>query len=328
MIQSMSLPICSDTLGEYRNWADLQQEVHTLGCDGIEAIWGGEPIPDDLPAGLVRGYHLIFFHDWVDLWTGNWPALKEKYGSLDRAAAVYGGLDRETLIHRYQEDLERAMRLGAEYVVFHVSDVSMEECFTYRFSHTNNQVIDAALELINELLPGKQWPFAFLVEIQWWPGFTFTELRQTERLLDGIRYANKGILLDTGHLMNCCTDLRSQSEGAAYIGSMLDRHGSLCSMIRGVHFHQSLSGAYVQSHTGRLPEEWPVEFEQRFSVNYAHVLQIDQHRPWTDPAILPILERIEPVWLTHELTSRTRIERARAVETQRALLQMREYSIK
>ena len=47
------------------------------------------------------------------------------------------------------------MRLGAEYVVFHVSDVSMEECFTYRFSHTNNQVIDAALELINELLPGK-----------------------------------------------------------------------------------------------------------------------------------------------------------------------------
>ena len=89
MIQSMSLPICSDTLGEYRNWADLQQEVHTLGCDGIEAIWGGEPIPEDLPAGLVRGYHLIFFHDWVDLWTGNWPALKEKYGSLDRAAAVY-----------------------------------------------------------------------------------------------------------------------------------------------------------------------------------------------------------------------------------------------
>lgn len=45
MIQSMSLPICSDTLGEYRNWADLQQEVHTLGCDGIEAIWGGETHP-------------------------------------------------------------------------------------------------------------------------------------------------------------------------------------------------------------------------------------------------------------------------------------------
>lgn len=200
----------------------------------------------------------------------------------------------------------------------------MEECFTYRFSHTNDQVITAALELINELLPGKQWTFAFLVENQWWPGFTFTEPRQTERLLDGIRYANKGILLDTGHLMNCCTALRSQAEGAAYISSMLDRHGSLCSMIHGVHFHQSLSGSYVQSHTGRLPEDWPEEFEQRFSINYAHVLRVDQHRPWTDPSILPILERIQLTWLTHELTSRTRAERARAVALQQALLQKRE----
>lgn len=324
MIQSMSLPLCSDVLGEYQDWADLQQEVHTLGCDGIEAIWGGEAIPEDLPAGLVQGYHLLFFQDWVDLWNGNWPALQEKYGSLERAAAVYGGLDQETLLRQYRQDLERAKRLGAQYVVFHVSDVSMQECFTYRFSHTDNQVIDAALELINELLPGKQWPFAVLVENQWWPGFTFTEPSQTQRLLDGIRYANKGILLDTGHLMNCCTELRSQSEGAAYISAMLDRHGELGAMIRGVHFHQSLSGRYVKRHTGRLPEQWPEEFRQRFAVNYDHILRIDQHQPWTDPAILPVLERIQPTWLTHELTSRTRRERAQAVAVQRALLRKRE----
>ena len=59
MIQNMSLPLYSDTLREYRDWADLQREVYTLGCDGIEAIWGGEPIPEDLPAGLVRGLSLI-----------------------------------------------------------------------------------------------------------------------------------------------------------------------------------------------------------------------------------------------------------------------------
>lgn len=324
MIQSMSLPLYSGTLREYRDWADLQQEVQDLGCDGIEAIWGGEAVLEDLPAGLVQGYHLIFFHDWVDLWNGNWLALTEKYGSLDQAAAVYGGLDRETLLHQYREDLERAKRLGAQYVVFHVSDVSMEECFTYRFSHNNDQVITAALELINELLKGEQWPFAFLVENQWWPGFTFTEPSQTQRLLDGIHYANKGILLDTGHLMNCCAELQNQAEGAAYISTILDRHGSLCSMIRGVHMHQSLSGAYVKSHTGRLPEAWPASFEERFAVNYAHVLQIDQHQPWTDAAILPILERIEPAWLTHELTSRTREKRASAIAVQQALLQRKE----
>ena len=62
----------------------------------------------------------------------------------------------------------------------------------------------------------------------------------------------------------------------------------------------------------------------RFSINYAHVLQIDQHRPWTDPAILPVLERIDPTWLTHELTSRARAERVQAVETQQVLLRKRE----
>lgn len=324
MIQSMSLPLSSDTLREYQDWADLQQEVQALGCDGIEAIWGGGAIPEDLPAGLVQGYHLIFYHDWVDLWNENWPALKEKFGSLDQVAAIYGGLGREALLRQYRQDLERAKRLGAGYVVFHVSDVSLEECFTYRFSHTSDQVITAALECINELLPGEQWPFAFLVENQWWPGFTFTDPKRTERLLDGICFADKGILLDTGHLMNCCTALGSQAEGVAYIRSMLDRHGSLCAMIRGVHFHQSLSGPYVQSHKGRLPEEWPKNFARRFAINYAHVLQIDRHQPWTDPAILPVLDRIGPAWLTHELTSRTRAERARAVKIQQALLQKRE----
>lgn len=238
--------------------------------------------------------------------------------------AIYGGLSRETLLRQYREDLERAERLGAQYVVFHVSDVSMEECFTYRFSHSNDQVITAALELINELLTGKQWTFVFLVENQWWPGFTFTEPSQTQRLLDGIHYANKGILLDTGHLMNCCAELQNQAEGAAYISAILDRHGSLCSMIRGIHFHQSLSGSYVKSHTGRLPKAWPASFEERFAVNYAHVLQIDQHQPWTDAAILPVLERIKPAWLTHELTSRTREKRASAIAVQQALLQKKE----
>lgn len=89
------------------------------------------------------------------------------------------------------------MNLGAHYVVFHVSDVSLEEGYTYRWLHTNQEVIDAAVEVVNLILGEERWPFEFLVENQWWPGFTFTEPEETARLLEGIRFAGKGILLDT-----------------------------------------------------------------------------------------------------------------------------------
>lgn len=326
MIHTMSLPLHSDSLKEYKGWDDLRQELDALGCDGVEGIWGGEALPQDVPAGLVQGYHLIFYPDWVDLWNENKPALEEKFGSLEQAAAVYGGIGPETLFRQYWEDLERAAALGARYVVCHVSNVSMEECFTYRFRYDNTEVIKTALELINALLTKRDWPFEFLVENQWWPGFTFTEPKETAYLLDGIAGSRKGIMLDVGHLMNTCTDLKTQAEGAAYVSKMLAAHGSLVSMVRGVHLHQSLSGAYVRTHAGSLPQEWSFDFEERFAACYAHVLHIDQHQPWTDPAIVPILEQIDPAYLTHELTScTTRTQRAAAVTLQqRTLLRKRD----
>ena len=120
--------------------------------------------------------------------------------------------------------------------------------------------------------------------------------------------------------MNACTGLKSEAEGADYIRRMLNRHGSLATWVRGVHLHQSLSGAYVKAHTGLLPAGLPEDYGERFGVSYQHILQIDQHRPWTDPAILPVLEQIGPRYLTHELSSRGRVARAEAVGAQTRLL--------
>lgn len=320
MIQSVSLPLCAAVREEYGGWGGLREELEELGCDGIEAIWGGEDIPPDFPPGLLGGYHLTFFPDWLDFYREDAPALLAKYGSMEAARRFYGGLGAETLLNLYRADLARARALGARYVVFHMSDVSIEEGYTYRWLHENREVIDASVEIINTLLDGESWPFAFLVENQWWPGFTFTEPDQTARLLEGIHYPDKGILLDTGHLMNTNRELTSQVQGARYISDMLDRHGALAGQVRGVHLHQSLSGAYVKAHTGFLPPDLPEDCVERFCVNYGHILEIDQHRPWTDPAILPVLERISPEFLTHELQAGSRSRRRQAVRIQRDLL--------
>lgn len=315
MIQLMSLPLGEQTKQEYRDWSELSAELSALGCGGVEAIWCGEAFPAGFPRALAVGYHLTFFADWLDLWLGNEAALAEKFGSLDAAAAFYGGLDRETLLAHYRADLDRAQSLGAEYVVFHVSDVSIEETYTYRWRHSSAQVLSAAAEVIALLLEGRAPSFDFLVENQWWPGFTFTAPEETGELLSAIPWPRKGIMLDTGHLMNTAPHLQTQREGAAYIRQMLLRHGPLCGSIRGVHLHQSLSGPYVRSHTGALPP-LPGDYLSRFSAGYRHILSIDRHESWTDPAVAGLLQEISPRYLVHELTGRDRPSRRRAVQRQ------------
>ena len=186
----MSLPMTASVLTEY---GDLEEACRSCGCDGLEGVWGGEELPCTVPQALHVGYHLTFYPDWLDFWRGDRAALTEKFGSEEVWRSFYGGPEgRETLLRLYREDLDRAVTWGARYVVFHVSDVSVEEGFTYHWRHTHEEVIDAAAAVINLLLGDRAWPFDFLVENQWWPGFTFTEPELTRRLLDGIRAAYPG----------------------------------------------------------------------------------------------------------------------------------------
>lgn len=318
MKKLISLAAVSSILEEYGDFKGLEQSCRALGCDGYELIWGGEALPSRLPSELTYGYHLTFFPDWLDFWRGDEDALREKYGNREVWRAFYGGDSRETLLRLYREDLDRAVELGAPYVVFHTSDVSIEEGYTYRWRHSHEEVIDASAEVLNLLLEGQKGEFALLVENQWWPGLTFTDPKETARLLDAIRYPNKGIMLDTGHLMNCNTALRTQKEGAEYISAMRKLHGEYSSLVRGIHLHHSLSGAYVEENTGFLPADLPPpeDSDARFGYSYGHILKIDQHLPWTDPVVRELVEEIAPDWLVHELSAPNRAARERAVETQ------------
>lgn len=322
MWEMMSLPMSADGLSEYGDPAGLREELHALGLQGVEAVWAMEPIPERFLQGLAVGYHLTFFTDWLDLYREDRGALTEKFGSLDRARDFYGGLGPDYLIQFYREDLERARALGARYTVFHMSDVSIEEGYTYRWRHTREEVIDAAAQVVNALLPAQDAEFDFLMENQWWPGFTMTDPALTERMLDVVKYPRKGIMLDTGHLMNTNPDLVTEQDGVAYIHRMLDAHGGLCQYIRGLHLHQSLSGAYVREHTGAVPAELPKDCVEQFGFCYGHILQIDRHQPWTIPEAASIVERIQPDYLTHELAAGTAAERRRAISAQRRALRL------
>ncbi len=319
MIQLINMPLVDDVLEEYGDSNQLRHLCENYGCEGIEAIWGGQACKFSVENSLIKGWHLGFYCDWLDFWNGNQEALKIKFGNEKYWKSFYGADSKEDLLKMLSEDLERAEKSGAEYVVFHISDVSIEEGYTYKWLHTDEEVVDKSAEIINLLLDGKNYKFKFLMENLHWAGFTFTNPRITKRLLQKVNYKNKGIILDIGHLLCTNLELRNESDAIEYINKMLDEHDILCRYIKGIHLHQSLSGLYVKENTGFLPE-LPKDYWEKFSVGYKHILNIDTHKPFTHKGIKDIIERIKPDYLVHELAAANRKEKERALKIQTGIL--------
>lgn len=270
------------------------------GFDGVELMVFDEDLRGIVPKERVYGIHMAFFPFWYDFWRGNQKALTDEFGSSGEWERYYGGPTRDALLERFRRDLRAAERYHAEYVVFHVSEASIEESFTGRYRKSDESVIDAACELLNTLFDGApaDGP-ALLLENLWQPGLTFTKPDMTRRLLDGIQYPNKGLLLDTGHLFHTDESIRTQQEGLAYIHRMLDRHGALCEYIRGMHLNQSITGAYckaVREHPPVLAESYAERSRQMFE----HAFKVDLHQPFTCRGVKQLIERVEPEYLTFE----------------------------
>jgi hypothetical protein len=230
-----------------------------------------------------------------------------------------GGGGRQAIIDRYRAQLEFAKSVGAEYVVFHVSDVSLQEAVSYRFLHSDEEVIKASLELINAVLGKRRYPFCFFVENLWWPGFNMTSPDMTRLLLDGIDYENKGIMLDTGHLLHTNTALKTEEEAVGYVHEVLDAHGDLLAYIKGVHLHQSLSGDYVRKLIQEPPKLEGAYYE-RLAAVYGHVFSIDTHKPFTGRGLRGLIERIKPAYLTREFLTDNRGEHERYLSLQNTAL--------
>ncbi len=303
MIQSMNFPLSAYCLQPFGGWEALAARVRALGLDGVEAIADPDDMAEGIPLSLVSGYHLTFYPDWLDFWRQDEKALLRKFGSWAEVEKVYRCTRPEELMEQFRADLALGVSLGAPYMVFHVADVSLEEGYTYRWLHSSREVLDGAVEFINVLLKGVEPGFDFLVENQWWPGFTFTDPAETEYLLSRIDYPRVGIMLDTGHLMNTEWRIRSQKDGIAYIRRMGEKHGDLRRSILGMHFHQSVSGAYCRKTVGEMPPDFPTEYFAAFARSYGHIQSIDRHRPWTEPSCVSLIDLAEPRYLTHELAS-------------------------
>ena len=319
MKMMFNLTTSSEDLDRFSTRQDLLNLLD--GFDGVELMQFEEDHRKILPAERVIGLHMNYFPFWFDFWKGNMQAVLTELDSMENIEQVYGGMDRKAILNFCRKELEYAHRWGAVYVVFHVSEARIMETFTLEYEHSDEEIIDATIEIVNELLAEEDGSIAFLMENLWQPGLTFTRPEMTKRLLEGIRYPNKGIMLDTGHVLHTNLKLRTQEEGVAYIHDMLDAHGDLCRYIRGIHLNQSLTGEYCEQ-MQKNPPDLSGSYAERCGQMFWHAFAVDKHLPFTCDGIRNLISRINPEYLTFEFITSDSKQHLEYLTAQRKTLGM------
>ncbi len=283
--------------------------------DGIELMCFDEDKEHVIPRDKVVGIHMCYFPYWIDMWKYDHDALIREFGTDEEINKYYFGNDRNGILSRFRKDIAFAKYYEAEYLVFHVSNATIRESFSEEYLHEDSEIIDATCEVLNSLEEDlKGYGGWLLVENLWQPGFRFTDPGLTKRLLDGIEYTKKGIMLDTGHLMHNDLSLKDEHDGIEYVLNMLDLHGELCRYIKGMHFHWSVTGEYRNQ--AKKAFELKEDYYDRTWQMMQHAYKVDPHHPYTDSYARKIIERVNPMYLTFEFLSMNDEELKAKVDTQ------------
>jgi sugar phosphate isomerase/epimerase len=318
MLQIVNLANYSSEVETLHNNADkLETFLNYHQLDGLEmmlcAPWDRQVHKPE----WIQGVHLRFWPCWLEFWRGEQAELLRQFGSEQKIKDFYGALTREAWLDIYRENIRAAKQTGAKYLVFHVSHTQLNEVFTWQFRTSDREVIEASIEVINELAAEIPEDVALLFENLWWPGLTLKDRELTALLLDNVKHRNVGIMLDTGHLMNTNQELKTETEGIDYILTLLSNLGEYRHYIKGIHLHQSLSGEYVKGSKGCPIPEYTMHDLM------SHVMKIDQHQPFSTPEVQRIIDYVQPDYLVHEFLQISRDDWGKKIRQQQQALNFR-----
>ncbi|WP_455657066.1 hypothetical protein [Phascolarctobacterium sp.] len=288
-----SLPMYEAAFPEVEQ--NLQSVIREFGLAGIEQrVY--QPAGQVPYSDLTVGVHLNYWPEWMNFFWGNQKALSQSFADAQQLKDYYGGAANVgEWLDVIKNNLQAALSVQPEYLVWHVSNASDKEVFTFDFQYTDEQVLEATAALFNSVCHVIPDNVSVLFENLWWPGLRLLEPELVENFFSSLKTKHVGIMLDTGHLMNTNKYLTDECAGIAYIQRTIDKLGDLKDLIRGVHLSCSLSGEYQQTFAKVMPPQTD------FAALLTHIAKIDQHRPFSDAGAAEILEKVQPQYLVHEL---------------------------
>jgi len=276
---------------------DPQATLSSIGCDGLELLTSFDPVPD-IYAPLTETVHLPYAPDWLAAW-------EDRPYDIDDRTALYlmYGKSRDELIDNVARSIECAAPLKPGHGVMHACNADLPSVRKRIQSKDDAHVIRQFCEMMNQVaerFPGGEPPFKIVFENLWWPGMRLTDNAGFHMVQDLIEFDNWGICLDTGHLMSTIPKVYTEQDGIDGVMAIVSGYDEdLISRLSAVHFHFSASGEYretfVEEDMGDRP---PEEF---YWGSYKHVSAIDQHRAFTDPTCVGIIDIVSPDYVIHEL---------------------------
>lgn len=289
--------------------------------DGVEMLQYANWNDSIVAHSLMIGVHACFWPIWLDFWREDNEELLRQFGDKEGYTEYYRCSSKSELVEYYRRELKKAGEVGVKYVLFHVSHVELEHCFNYEFTYSDEEIVEAFIEMINLVLEGMEPGFEVLFENHWFPGLTLLDKALAKKLLDEVKYPNKGFVLDIGHMMNTNLGLRTEEEAADYILHVLENLGELAGNIRVIHLNSALSGEYVEkAKKNNAAFNSDAGLKEKHIAVYGHIAKIDTHIPFTHPSITKIINYIKPEYLVYEFIAQSLPELSEFMEMQNAVL--------
>lgn len=307
------------------DWQEIADFVSKQNIDGIElGLTLDYPI-ECIPKNIVQGVHLSFYPMWVDFWKGNKEKLSQLFRDEEACRLYYKATTPEELVANYRQQYERAKALEAKYMVFHVSHILPEHSFyTKTFDYTDQEVMEAAIELINSAFPEDEEGPLLLFENLWWSGLNYKDPLLTEWFIRQIKYKNKGYLVDVSHLILNDLSIATEKQASTYIRKTIKALGETAHWIKGVHLNKTLPKRYSSRDFSILEKQYleTKDTRQKKAILMKHINALDGHQPFDHPVAKEIVEMIKPQYCVYETAPESRYELAYFIKRQNQALEI------
>ena len=144
-----SLPMYEADLSDVQQ--NLQSFLKEFELSGIEQrVY--QPLGQVPYKDLTLGVHLNYWPEWMSFFCGNQKLLRQSFNSEQQLKDYYGGAaNAEEWLNVIKSNLQAALSVHPEYLVWHVSNAGNEEVFTFDFKYNDEQILNATAAVFNSV---------------------------------------------------------------------------------------------------------------------------------------------------------------------------------